>query len=793
LLAKHFFPDENEEDLPDILAPLAKVSPDDETFSDPRLEMGYYNAAAKSLADKKYDIAMTYIDIGKKYVPGSSIYSNLEDRINIQRVENQLITKQIEIEKELAGKSGTLENYETTINELAILSLPSSHKSKYYAEFLAFFSTTFERMENSNPQLAQQLTETFAAALTNKDIVRYNERVPSVAGTSKKELTKSLSNIHFINSDTGVDNLVEHITGIRLNVAQYQNNALTQYNLDVDSALKPLAAEKRPELIAYYKELYSGLLIQDTNNTIDEYWASANDSYTSNLKRVQLLASTENDKRIFRNIASENRLKDSIKTYEKISRNSDDVEFLEFAKSEISRMYATLAESNATEADFVTALDYVTKAKEFGASEKLDKQAYNYRKEILIEETVAFIVASDEETGERLMSEDNRQLALNNLKLLRKEYVDDYPFIVDKISDKVNNELIIFSSENLIAAHKLRDYALTVVDTRTIRNVRIKALPQPSKLALRGKIEVSQLNLSAAQATLAEALEKEPGHYQVAEFKELLDEQLAIAKDKYKIYLKHFGNEQYKKADKALNVALENWKDNPVYKKERDFFNRAYSQVKAGGKLCRKDMQGIGRQTRGACNDVALSINKPTPTMVVVPAISVQSKPYAIGKYEISTSQLNDYCESTNDCDTLEEKAAALPAVNVPPQIIESYTEWLSRETGFKYEIASYEQWQNAASAGGREGNSDYNCRLRLGKSLIKGQNIVPVESGAANNWGLINYVGNADEVVLKGDKYMLVGGSFTDSISDCKISLEKSLNADTSALSGFRLVRYLD
>jgi formylglycine-generating enzyme required for sulfatase activity len=103
-------------------------------------------------------------------------------------------------------------------------------------------------------------------------------------------------------------------------------------------------------------------------------------------------------------------------------------------------------------------------------------------------------------------------------------------------------------------------------------------------------------------------------------------------------------------------------------------------------------MQGIGRQARGACNDVALSIKKPTPTMVVVPATSAQSKPYAIGKYEVSTSQLNDYCESTNDCSKLKGRSDTLPAVNVPPQIIESYTAWLSKETGCKYEIATYEQ-----------------------------------------------------------------------------------------------------
>lgn len=792
LLAKNFYPDDNKDDLTDILMPLSRVSPADETFSDPRLEFGYYKAAVKSLSENNFKHAMTYIGIGQQYVTDSAIYGNMQDKINIQRVSSQLLSKQKNIENSITGADKNLEGYETNIDELTILSLPSSHKSRYYNNFLAFFESAFSKMENSNPQLADELINTFSTALTTRKIISYNERLPGIPGLKNKKLTGELPDVNFLNKDTDLKTLVNHISDIRSNVAEYKNDALTQYNLSISNAIKPIASGKRPELVAFYSKLYSGLLIQDTTETLDEYWANANDSYASSLRRIELLASAENDKRIFRNIASENRLKDSIKIFNKISRTSKDVEFLEFAKSEISRMYATLAESNATEGDFVTALDYIVQAKEFGATERMNKQEYNYRKEILVEETVALVVATDEETEERLMSEDNRQLALNNLKLLKKNYVDDYPFIIDKISDKINNELIVYSSVNLIDSHKLKEYALTVINTRAINNVKIKPLPQPSKLALRGKIEVSQYNLSAAQATLAEALETQPDHYQVKEFQDILDEQLVLAKDKYTVYKKHFDAEQYNKADTALNVALKNWKDNPEFLKERDYFNRAMQQINAGGKLCRNDLQGIGKQTRGTCNDVALSIDRPTPTMVVVPATSAQSQPYAIGKYEISTGQLNDYCKSTGDCSTVSTQARSLPAVNVPSQIIESYTNWLSKETGFTYKVASYKQWINAASAGGREGNSDYNCRLRLGKNLIKGQNIVPVESGSANNWGLINYVGNADEIVLKDNKYTLVGGNFSDSISDCKITLEKSLSADAS-VSGFRLVRQLD
>jgi formylglycine-generating enzyme required for sulfatase activity len=60
------------------------------------------------------------------------------------------------------------------------------------------------------------------------------------------------------------------------------------------------------------------------------------------------------------------------------------------------------------------------------------------------------------------------------------------------------------------------------------------------------------------------------------------------------------------------------------------------------------------------------------------------------------------------------------------------------------------------------------------------------------NNWGLINYVGNVDELVKTDNGYLLAGGNFSDSISDCKISLEKPFTTHNSSV-GFRLVRNLE
>ena len=777
-------PDETQDDLTDTLDLLKSIAPEDATFNDPRLEIGYYNAAQKSAQEKEFVSADVYLTTGQQYVPQSQIYQELSDRIVIDKLNNQISNAQPQSENNIPTETVSLSELRPYINDLAILSINIGTQSNAYRHFTKLFDSEFRQSINADAEQAKELLQTFSAALALEKIVGYVEQLDT-AGTTSISLPddKVLTKTHFISNSTNLEQLVTQLSAIRSIISQYRINALTNYNLDFTSSIEALSASNRASLVEYYSELYQPLLIADSKSSSNVYLESSRKAYNTELNRIKVQANIENEKRIFRNIAAENRLKDSVSTYEKIVNNTDDTEFLDFAKKEITRMYSTLAESSATEDNYDSALTYALQAREYAPNERVEKQIKEYQKEISTKEVARLILTREDE---------DKVSAKKLLKTLSTDYVDDYPFIIDKIGYLINLEIIPLADVNILDAHRLKEHALSVVPSRIIERVSIKGLPKPSKLAIQGKIEVGQKNLSAAQSSLNKAVAEHPSHYQVDELRSMLDEQAKVAQDIYKEYEKYFNDEKYTKADKALNNAMAEWKDNPVYIKERLKYNRIMKQVKASAKLCRADLQGIGKQTRGSCNDIVLSIKREAPTMVVVPAISVKSDPYAIGKYEISIKQLNDYCESTKQCTKLTSIDTELPATNVPQDIIENYTRWLSAETGFNYQIASQEQWRNAAASGGREGNSNYNCRLRLGTKLIKGQNIVPVKSGSVNNWGLINYVGNVDELVKTDKGYILAGGNFSDSISDCKITLEKPFTSNSST-TGFRLVRNLD
>ncbi|MCW8831236.1 MAG: bifunctional serine/threonine-protein kinase/formylglycine-generating enzyme family protein [Gammaproteobacteria bacterium] len=784
LLSRNLLADDSKDDMTDTLKLLKKIAPEDEAFKDPRLEFGYYDAAQKSIQKKQFETASIYLATGLEYVPQSLIYKNISDEIILNRLKNQISKAQVQSGNSIPEGIESISELRPYINDLVILSLEENNNEPAYRNFRQLFKNEFKRLSTIDSQQAEELLQLFSAALPTNELIEYSEQLEvdniDAATTDNKIFVKT----HFINNDTDLEKLIDHIAAIRSSISQYKINALTHYNLDYETSAESLGKENRAILISYYNDMYRSLLtVANTEESANNRLNETTQRYKAELMSVKLEAGIENQKRIFRNIAAESRLKDSVETYEKIVNNTDDTEFIEYAQKEISRMYSNLAESNANDDNYENAFINAQKAKEYFSNEYVEKQIRVYKKEISTKEVARLVLTREEE------DKINAEKLLKTLKL---EYPDDYSFIVNKIGYLINFEIIPLAKIDLLDAHRLKEYALSVVNSKIIANVSIEPLPKPSKFSLQGKIEVSQKNLTAAKTSLNRAIAIHPSHYQVDELREMLNEQVKVADDIYKKYIKYFSEEKYDKADKALNDSIAQWKDNPSYNKERLYYDRIMKQVKANAKLCRKDLQGIGKQTRGACNDVVLSLKKPAPTMVVVPAISIKSEPYAIGKYEISIKELNNYCESTNQCTKNTTPDQELPATNVPKEIIESYTSWLSTETGFNYQIASHDQWLNAASSGGREGNSNYNCRLRLGTKLIKGQNIVPVKSGSVNNWGLINYVGNVDEIVKADNGYILAGGNFSDSISDCKISLEKPFTGNSNT-TGFRLVRNLE
>jgi hypothetical protein len=208
---------------------------------------------------------------------------------------------------------------------------------------------------------------------------------------------------------------------------------------------------------------------------------------------------------------------------------------------------------------------------------------------------------------------------------------------------------------------------------------------------------------------------------------------------------------------------------------------------------CTADLAGYGSKGRGVCYDM-LSTEDKAPVMVVVPVGGAIEKSYAISKYEISYGDYKTYCTLSGQCNGSEvvSDGPAFPLVGLDLSGIKSYAAWLSLATGVEYRLPTAVEWEYAANATGKAAEKDFNCQVSVGGSLIRGNALVEIKTGKPNGWGLINYVGNAREIVKDGGGFAVRGGAFTDSISDCEVSAKATYAGKPDKITGFRLVRVM-
>jgi formylglycine-generating enzyme required for sulfatase activity len=209
----------------------------------------------------------------------------------------------------------------------------------------------------------------------------------------------------------------------------------------------------------------------------------------------------------------------------------------------------------------------------------------------------------------------------------------------------------------------------------------------------------------------------------------------------------------------------------------------------ASGKRCFGGLAGLGANARAVCYDLVSAQDK-GPDMVVIPAGGGNSKPYAIGKYELSQREYDVFCKATGKESLKISEEPDIPVTGASYQDARAYAKWLTEKTGNTYRIPTDGEWVYAADAGGSRPVTDYNCFLQQGSTVLKGKGLVGVGTGGANAWGLHNFIGNVQEYVDSSSGIKVRGGSYKDSMSACGISLVKNHPGVPDQLTGFRLVR---
>jgi len=206
---------------------------------------------------------------------------------------------------------------------------------------------------------------------------------------------------------------------------------------------------------------------------------------------------------------------------------------------------------------------------------------------------------------------------------------------------------------------------------------------------------------------------------------------------------------------------------------------------------CDRSLAGLGaRGKRTVCKDNIKTAGT-GPELVVIPAGS-QIKAFAIGKYEVSISELNKFCKTSSDCETVKNTDDELPASKMNFSLVKGYIKWLSKMSGQKYRLPTKNEWVYAATSSSQSLDANRNCKLST-RGIEKGGGLVKANIGKQNSWGLVNYVGNVQEWVYdQGRELVAVGGSYEQSMENCNVTTLNQHNGAGDKSTGFRVLREL-
>lgn len=206
---------------------------------------------------------------------------------------------------------------------------------------------------------------------------------------------------------------------------------------------------------------------------------------------------------------------------------------------------------------------------------------------------------------------------------------------------------------------------------------------------------------------------------------------------------------------------------------------------------CSSSLAGLGARGMGtSCRDRLAGATK-APAMVVIPGKG-SIKTFAIGKFEVSIDEMNEFCQQTKNCTANTNADGSLPATNISLANANAYLKWLSDKSGRRYRLPTAVEWQYATKAGTGRVDPNRNCKLNS-RGIQKGNALIKASIGQQNAWGVVNYLGNAREWVNDRGRYVVVGGSFETAMEQCDFNNSEAHDGRADAITGFRVLREID
>lgn len=477
--------------------------------------------------------------------------------------------------------------------------------------------------------------------------------------------------------------------------------------------------------------------------------------------------------------------------------------------------FSELAEQQAEDEDFHEAVALVDRGLEFTPGNPvLTSERQNYIVEANARDlTDLFRESDDFDTVEASrMVDEIRAYAPTRYGQLEQEYVN---MLAERILD--------MADQSREQAERFANRASNVFPGSTVlAGLRDEVTPEPWLEGANARAALGAGRLTEARVALQSALRQHPDHPEVLNFQEDLEARIARAEAAYdrhraaidegemtaaREYLSEArslwsDNADYRSAAASLSeqIAIQRWRDSRVLQRGMDVASlRAEAEMTGldvitedwqpieSNRPCTTDLAGHGRRARAICYDL-IHERVRGPLMVVAPASQDQAG-FAISKFEISNEDYNKYCFLSGECPVDENAEGNLPRVGLSVEDMRAYADWLSERTSKTYRLPTADEWEYAAYANGQQPPRDFNCRVMLGGQALKGTDFTAVSSGHQNGWGLKNYVGNSQELVVNDTGLQVRGGSYNDAHADCDIGLQRPHDGQPDPLTGFRLI----
>ncbi|HWP94480.1 MAG TPA: bifunctional serine/threonine-protein kinase/formylglycine-generating enzyme family protein [Gammaproteobacteria bacterium] len=807
-------PIENERDITDVLSIIQQIDPKAAQLTDARLATRYAGLAEQDMKSGNFQRAAQILDVSLAYAPQDAVLLDLKDKVTRElkrQADAQLVA---EIRQRLAAKRAALAGIDTyteikddllKLNELRPEDALLADITKALRGVLD--AALEQAITAKQWEAAEKLLLDYALLLEVPDLLAKRTAL------SQAEIAAGYQPASLSDHLTAIDarrNTIRELLAKATFDAEWEAKLMRAFKETV-ALLRPgntwfeelrvqiadAHINQAAQLIAANR--FDGARLALTNGELfypgyekfassQQRLAEAEAAFEKEQAERLRMARIENTKNSVVTKANANELADAIRALESLRSElaADDVFLRESGPRAIADAALRLANDRVAKDDYAGALTFIRRALEVAPNVKELVEARD-RFTALAKRGELYGLASNATPA------TIRQIP-QQLAEARKQTPDEASSIQAEVIKRLAARIKALEGPDVVMANELWEAAKAMFpNERAITSLTLRTPPKPSVFAPRGREAIAKGQLTAASGILAEAQQKEPGHEQVAAFARELEKAKADANSYFTQYLANMRSGNKSVAKTLLEEALKRWGDNPQYLDEmKKNFTTTLAPTRAadGSRPCTSSLAGYGKSGRAECYDM-LAGNQKGPTLVVVPA-GGGLPAFAIGKYEVSIGEFNAFCRATGKCKPLSGDPE-LPATNISLDNARAYVAWLAESTGKEYRLPSESEWVYAATAGDANANKDFNCRVAQGDQILKGLTMLAIKAGRPNPWGLINYVGNAQEWVMKGGSVVARGGAYQDPLSSCGIDLVKPSSGSPDALTGFRVARNID